>query len=275
VVKRWNDLIGKLNAVSFAAHDIDIITGSPSLRRRYMDVTLSQSSSSYVSNLASYTRVVIQRNTLLRQIQEGKASENDLEFWDGKLIDTGSKIISERIGATRQLNKLLETIHSTIAKEDGELSLCYIFSLNASEESSVASIAGAFERSLAQQRKKEIAAGQSTIGPHRDDLRFVLNGRDISKYGSRGQQRTAALALRLAEANYIKNIVSDSPVLLLDDMLAELDSTRRRLLLETIFNDYEQTLITTTDEDRFSGGFAGKASLFRIENGTVKAQAYS
>ncbi len=267
--KRWNALMGKLNAVSFTATDIDLVTGAPALRRRYLDMALSQTSPEYVETLSEYTKVLTQRNHLLKLIQEGRNSEKDLDFWNGKLIQNGSRIICERLETIKKWNILMEPVHASLSSVEDRFSLNYLPSVPPVDGIDVSDIAKAFEKELQVQNRREMATGTTVVGPHRDDFSFVLNGKNLASFGSRGQQRTGALALKLTEATYIRDVVKDKPVMLLDDVLAELDDKRRRHLLQTV-SGYSQILMTSTDLDRFDEPIMKTAARFRIANGKVE-----
>ena len=261
--------MGKLNTVSFTAQDIDIITGAPALRRRYLDVALSQISPSYVEALSEYTKVLTQRNHLLKLIQEGRNTEKDLDFWNGKLVETGSHIICERLETIKQWNLLIEPIHASLSSAEDRFSINYLPSVPPVDGIDLLDVKKAFEKELAAQSRKEIAIGVTTVGSHRDDFTFILNGKNLASFGSRGQQRTGALALKLTEASYIRDVVKDKPVMLLDDVLAELDEKRRKHLLQTV-TSYSQILMTSTDLDRFDDPIMKMAARFKIQNGKVE-----
>ena len=261
--------MGKLNAVSFTAQDIDIITGAPALRRRYLDIALSQTSPSYVEALSEYTKVLTQRNHLLKLIQEGRNIEKDLDFWNGKLMESGSIIICERLESIKQWNVLIEPVHASLSAAKDHFSINYLPSVAPVDGVDLTDIKKAFEKELALQSRKEMAIGVTTVGPHRDDFMFMLNGKNLASFGSRGQHRTGALALKLTEASYIRDIVKDKPVMLLDDVLAELDERRRRHLLQTVAG-YSQILMTSTDLDRFDDPIMKSAAKFRIQSANVE-----
>lgn len=267
--KRWNALMGKLNAVSFTAQDIDLVTSAPALRRRYLDMALSQTSPSYVDALSEYTKVLTQRNHLLKLIQEGRSSEKDLDFWNSKLVQSGSRIICERLETIKHWNILIEPLHASLASAEDRFSLNYIPSVPPVDGIDISDVAKAFEKELLAQNRREVATGTTVVGPHRDDFSFLLNARTLASFGSRGQQRTGALALKLTEASYIRDVMKDKPVMLLDDVLAELDDKRRKHLLHTVAG-YSQILMTSTDLDRFDEPIMKTAARFQIANGKVE-----
>ena len=258
VPRRAIDLVGQLSIVLFTSQDIELIDGAPSRRRRYLDLANSQISSKYLYALQHYNKVLLQRNHLLRRISERDADEGQLAFWDDELVEHGSYIIEQRRTMVDELNKLAPPIHSAISSGEA-LRITYLPSVDA----------GDFRNRLAEVRPKELLQHMSLVGPHRDDLAFLINDINISTYGSRGQQRTVALSLKLAEASYLKEKIGDEPVILLDDVLSELDATRRRQLLESV-TAYNQVIITTTDIDCFELGFLSNSAQYKVSAGTIE-----
>ena len=191
-------------------------------------------------------------------IGEQRAEEGQLDFWDRELVENGSYLMRQRQIMVAEVNDLAQPIHHEISSGES-LKITYL-----------PSVTGDFPESLKDARKKETVQGMSLVGPHRDDLAFLVNDVDMNIYGSRGQQRTVALSLKLAEASFMRSKIADHPVLLLDDVLSELDVTRRHHLLEAIAS-YQQVVITTTDLDRFDPGFLSEAALFRVSAGRVTA----
>ena len=258
VPRRAIDLVGQISMVLFTSQDIELIDGAPSRRRRYLDIANSQINSKYLRALQRYNKVLLQRNHLLRRISERDADEGQLAFWDDELVEHGSYIIEQRRAMVDELNKLAPPIHSAISSGE-TLRITYLPSVDAAD----------FRSRLDEIRSKEILQRMSLVGPHRDDLAFMINDIDISTYGSRGQQRTVALSLKLAEAGYLRSKINDEPVILLDDVLSELDATRRRQLLESV-STYNQVIITTTDIDCFEPGFLANAARYKVSAGTVE-----
>ena len=243
VPRRAIDIVGQMATVLFTSHDIELIYGAPSKRRRFLDIASSQVDSKYLQELQRYNKVLLQRNHLLKLMSDRRADDQQLEFWDAEMIRHGSFIIQQRQLMTDELNKLAPPIHSRISS--GEcLQINYLPSVN---------IDG-FRKRLQEVRKREVAQRMSVVGPHRDDMSFTINGNDVNTFGSRGQQRTAALSLKLAEAQYLSAKLNDEPVILLDDVLSELDATRRQQLLNAV-SSYNQVVITTTNIDYFDPGF--------------------
>lgn len=259
VPRRAIDLVGQVNVVLFSSQDIDLIGSAPSLRRRYLDITNSQVNSRYLRALQRYNKVLLQRNHLLRLIGERRAEGSQLDFWDQELLEHGSYLIAQRQLMVAELNDLAQPIHYQLTAEHEKLRITYLPSVGATD----------FGDRLRDVRKKEIAQGMSLVGPHRDDLAFLIGDVNMNVYGSRGQQRTIALSLKLAEARFMRSKIADEPILLLDDVLSELDAERRRQLLGSI-TSYQQVVITTTDLDRFDPGFLAEAALFRVSEGRIE-----
>lgn len=272
IVRRVLALVGQINVVTFSVLDIDLIGGEPAVRRRYLDITNSQTDPHYLRQLQRYHRVLWQRNRLLRQIAENQASPEELSFWDQELVQTGAYLILQREQTVAALNHHAEIIHNELSGNQGKLRLVYCRSIDrgrANEDSPNNKIADVFAQSLYAARDKELAQGISLVGPHRDDLRFLTDEVDTGIYGSRGQQRTVALSLKLAEAKFMLNKTEEYPILLLDDVLSELDSRRRSHLLNSVVT-YQQVLITATDLDHFEPGFLAQAELFKVVDGRIE-----
>jgi DNA replication and repair protein RecF len=279
--------VGQFNAVLFLPHTLQVIEGAPEERRRYLNLTLAQVLPYYATYLADYTRALSQRNALLKQINERNADPDQLGYWDELLVTSGAKLISARIHAIQELENLSSQIHNQLTRDVEVLRLSYepaydplpqpeqqfVLPLEAPVDRSSISlekIQQGFMEKLAELRGEEISRGVTTIGPHRDELRFYSNGIDLGTYGSRGQVRTAMLSLKMAEMTWMEQKTNISPLLLLDEALAELDPTRRADLLQRVTSS-GQTLQTTTDLDLFSAEFIGDATLWKVHDGLVEA----
>ena len=269
------ELIGVVNAVLFAAGDLELVYGSPGGRRRYLDILLSQADSAYLRSLQRYQRVIQQRNQLLRLLQDRRADDNELAFWDEQLVTEGTNILWHRMRALGELNELASSIHSELS-DDPSLSLTYKPTLPLDDldlggndgDAQRTLIAERFTDALQTRRAREVATGSTVVGPHRDDLRLLAGDVDMGTYASRGQARTVALALRLAEASYLSNLRADGPIVLLDDVLSELDSRRRAQVLRRA-SSYEQVVITTTDLEPLGQEFLRTATCFQVAAGQV------
>jgi len=273
VPHRATGVVGNILAVLFTSLDIELITGPPSTRRRYLDITLSQIDSGYLRALQRYTRVIQQRNSLLRAISEGRAAQEQLTVWDEELVQHGARIVTTRAAAVADLNLRAAAVHHRLSDGREQLTIGYAPQLGDPSDSldlcNEPDVQTHYRLALGRRRRKEIAAGVSLIGPHRDDLSLMLGDAGAGAFGSRGQQRTVALALRLAEAGFLQDRSGEAPVLLLDDILSELDERRRGAVLGTIAGA-EQALITTADLDRFSGEFVRQATIYGVSGGEVE-----
>jgi DNA replication and repair protein RecF len=251
VARRASDVIGQLRVVMFAADDLEIITGSPGGRRRYLDLTISQFDPSYVRASQRYTRVLQQRNSLLRRLQEHRGKLDELAFWDEELAAAGGVIVRARARALERLGTQAAARYPELGAEGESLAVCYRPALpdELIAEAAAADLGEQFRAAIEEGRQQDVWRGVTRIGPHRDDVAFLIGGHDAAVSASRGQQRTAVLALRLAEVALSTETTGDPPVLLLDDMLSELDAHHRERVLHAAF-EVDQVLITTPDEDR-------------------------
>jgi len=266
VARPVTGLIGTIRVVMFDPRDTDIIGGSPALRRRYIDAANSQIDSMYLRSYQQYGKILTQRNHLLRMIKEHRSSPGELAFWDEQLIETGSYIVNKRQLSIDAINSTAVEIHKELTDGMEDLSVIYVRSIPALQDRDLKKT---FSERLEKARSEEIARGMSLVGPHRDDLRFLVGDLNMCTYGSRGQHRTIALSLKLAQAEYIEDISGDPPILLLDDVLSELDSDRRRHLLN-ITRNYHQVIITATDWDHFDTSFLDKSTKFVVSAGTLR-----
>lgn len=277
VVKRAVDLVGQLRVVLFTPADIDLVAGSPQARRRYLDITNSQVDPTYLRTLQVYNRVVAQRNALLRQVRDRRAPAEALAVWEDPLVEAAVYIVRRRARTVEALNDLVRLTHPRLTGRQEQLRIEYVPELAGLTKPSdlppsEAELAELFRRALRRVGSREVALGMSLVGPHRDDLKFYLNGADTNLYGSRGQQRTVALALKLAEAEFMRAETGEWPVLLLDDILSELDAERRRHVLTGLL-EADQLFITATDLADFPPEFLDRASRFRVEAGRLTREA--
>jgi DNA replication and repair protein RecF len=266
---RASDIVGELKAVLFSPDDVDLITGAPLLRRRYMDVTLCQVDHTYLRALQLYGRVVQQRNALLVRLA-GRRDPALLEFWDEKLIASGRQVVEARRAMLKLLTEFATELYADLSGQNEELTIRYCPSVEGA--ATEADIAAAFRAQLNRLARKESEQRITLVGPHRDDLTFLINGVSLQAYGSRGQQRMAALALRMAEARYMTNRTGERAILLLDEALSELDERRRELLLQFV-RTYPQVIMTSANLAAFPEDFRQHATLFRVEGGCVFTEA--
>jgi DNA replication and repair protein RecF len=269
----------------FLPQSTRIIEGAPEERRRYLNLALSQVISPYAPALTDYTRTLTQRNALLKQLNERSGDLAQLDYWDAQLTQAGARLIHARIHAVQEIERLAARLHLELSHGAEVLRLAYqpaydplprperqmALPLDAPVDRSALSqeqIRQGFLEQLAQRRREEIARGVTTIGPHRDELRFFANGVDLGTYGSRGQIRTAILAIKLAEVSWMKEKTGHWPVLLLDEVLAELDAHRRADLLARLA-ECPQSLLTTTDLDLFAPEFVQQATCWQVDAGRI------
>lgn len=260
------ELVGMVGGVLFNADDIQLVYGPPAGRRRYLDILLSQCDPLYIKALQRYQRVVQQRNQLLRLIRDGRAESAELDFWDQELIREGSWLTWQRQGAMKNLARFGADHHQQLSGLEEEFCLEYRSSVSQGEN--LTETEDYFRETLAVFRRRELATATTVVGPHRDDFQLLVDGVDMGTFASRGQARTLALTLRLAEAAYLSSVRAEEPILLLDDVLSEMDSLRRRRVLEKI-TQYEQAMITTTDVGLVREALGTEATYFRVEGGEV------
>ena len=270
VGRRASSVVGVLNAVMFGAEDLELVYGTPSIRRRYLDILISQLDDRYLRSLQRYHKILAQRNHLLKRIRHRSASPDELQFWDVELIAEASFIIEQRANTLASLNDIAAPLHSELAGIDDMLELVYRPSIDIPQEVTVDVAAEILTEGLADERSREIAHGFTILGPHRDDVEPQVAGMQASAYASRGQVRTVVLAMKLAEAEHLKRRRGQEPVLLLDDVLSELDSGRRNLVLDKAAT-YQQCFITTAEPDIIRPERLSQMHRFDVKLGSVKA----
>ena len=263
-----SQLVGQLNAVLFSVGDIAMVQGGPSMRRRYLDVLLSQVEGSYMRAIQQYQRALTQRNHLLRTLREGRANPDELLFWDETLSRQGGIILERRHRALGQLGQLAAQVFHRLTGSAEALELSYVCTVASDLNGDATTLAEAMCQALTRNRVRETALGMTVVGPHRDDLQCTLGGVDMALYASRGQARAVALTLRLAEARFLEERRGEQPVLLLDDVLSELDPQRRHLVLAAIAG-HEQVLVTATDVALFEQESLAGVHRFRVAQGAV------
>jgi len=285
VDKRAIDLLGQLNVVLFLPQDVDLVAGAPALRRRYLDVTLCQVDPIYCRHLQRYNRVLMQRNHLLRRLRERHDDPAHLSYWDEQLARWGALVVERRRQAIRRLEAVAAGLQPELTSGAEHLALSYEASAalpaleaepphGSDPDQPPAALSEAFLRALAQARPRDLGSGMTTIGPHRDDLRFLANGIDMGLFGSRGQQRTVALALKLAEVRFMEQATGEMPILLLDDVMSELDRARGRCLLQAV-HGAAQVIISATDLSPYPPDFVAHAALWQVRQGTITERSGS
>ena len=256
-IKKATELLGNLNVVLFSPEDLSIIKDGPGERRKFTDTELCQLDGIYLYNLSKYNKIVEQRNKLIKDSFYNNELLETLNIWDSQLVSYGCQIIDKRDVFIDELNGIIGKVHNKLTNGKEELEIHYEPDVERND----------FEKKLRENREKDIRYKITSVGPHRDDFSFIVNGIDIRKYGSQGQQRTAALSLKLAEIEIVKKITGHVPVLLLDDVLSELDSNRQNYLLNSIGN--LQTIITCTGLDDFVNNNFRIDKVIKVVNGNI------
>jgi DNA replication and repair protein RecF len=286
VKRSVNEVVGHFNAVIFVPQMSQIVEGAPEDRRRYLNLALAQSTPAYARILSEYNQALTQRNALLKLLGERGGNSDQLEVWDDALARLGAQIILWRIEAVQQIERLASRVHHELTRGAEILRLSYepafdplpkpekqlglkIDTVVDRSRLELNEIRDGYRARLGELRGEEIARGVTTIGPHRDEMRFLANDIDLGSYGSRGQVRTTLLSLKLAEVNWMKDRTGEWPVILLDEVMAELD-VERRLDLMRYIGESEQVLFTTTDLNGFSKDFVENVEVWRVEGGKVE-----
>lgn len=256
-IRRGTELFGLINIIMFSPEDLSVVKDGPGERRHFMDMEICQLSKIYYANLLQFNKVLDQRNNLLKQIAYNPSLGDTLDIWDDQLVSVGKSIIKERSNFLNMMNDIIKDIHKNLTSENESIEIRY--SPNVEEDR--------FEQVLKEKRNIDLKNLSTMTGPQRDDFEVIINGNDVRVYGSQGQQRTAALSLKLAEIELVKKIINDNPVLLLDDVMSELDSRRREALLESI--NGIQTIITCTGYDDFIKKRIEVDKVYKINNGKI------
>lgn len=291
VRKRATEFLGELLVVLFSPQDIDLVNGAPDSRRRFLDIVLCQLDSQYRRSLRRYGSVLTQRNHLLRRLRQGRGSRRELEVWDDQLASPGAHLMIRRWQIVDGLDRLSQPFHRRLTAGQGRMRLSYVPSFDPTHAPPVdyqlplaldvlhdrreawsgldsSAIVAAFRAQLTKLREREIERGLTLIGPQRDDIQFLVNGVSMTTYGSRGQQRTAALSLRLAERALMREERGEEPILLLDDVMSELDITHREALMD-LLGEADQAILTTTHWTDFEPHFLASAHCLTVNAGQV------
>lgn len=259
---RLSDYIGAMNVVLFAPEDLQLIKGAPALRRKFIDIELGQIKAIYLSDLSTYNHVLKQRNSYLKTADP--VDKNFLAVLDEQLIDFGCRVMHHRLDFLKKLEIFAQDKHRDISQNQEELTIEYLSSVSIQEPDQLEE---AFRTALQQSRKRDLFKKNTGVGPHRDDIAFFINQMDAN-FGSQGQHRSVVLSLKLAEIKLIESLTKETPILLLDDVMSELDNSRQLKLLETISQDI-QTFITTTSLDHLSN-LPDDIKIFRIKQGEIQ-----
>jgi DNA replication and repair protein RecF len=285
VIKRRVDILGLLTVVLFLPQDLVLVEGSPQHRRHYMNTTLEQVNAAYNEALMLFEKVLTQRNALLKQIGRKQAKAHELDYWDDQLTRSAGVIIAERQKFLREIEVEAARVHRELTNQAEDLKLAYVPSfeptaagdgqlsfaipgLDLHRQISAEQIAPQYLAALQANQREEIERGMTLFGPQRDDLRFYVNGRDLSLYGSRGQARTAVMAVKLAELAWMQQKMGEAPLLLLDEVISELDEQRRAYLLDRV-RGVPQAVLTTTEPNIFTPTFLETATLWQVRAGQI------
>lgn len=263
------DIIGRLNAVIFSSADLDMVKSEPSNRRRFMNLEISQVSPQYVYAMGRYKRVLEQRNIVLRESRRGLINGKSIEVWDDQLVTYGSIMMEKRLVFLRRLSEIAEPIYEQVSGGREELRLVYEPNVKLDELKKLEDIRSSFKNQLKAARENDLLRRTTTKGPHRDEISMRVSGMDVRAYGSQGQQRSVALAIKLAEISLMEEMVGEPPVALLDDVAAELDETRRAQVFELTLGRC-QTFVTTTFAGDLPSEVVRGSDLFEVEKGTVR-----
>lgn len=267
--KRLSDYIGALNVVMFAPEDLTLVKGPPQIRRRFIDMELGQIQPRYIYHLGQYQKVLKQRNHLLKQMQRREKQDKTMLFvLTDQLVEHAATLLERRFAFLELLRKWASPIHNGISRELEKLEIRYAPTIEVSEAANKEKIESIYTNKFHELQEKEIERGTTLIGPHRDDLVFYVNNKDVQTYGSQGQQRTTALSVKLAEIELIYNEVGEYPILLLDDVLSELDDHRQSHLLNSIQGKV-QTFVSTTSVNGINHETLREAEMFRVNDGVV------
>lgn len=267
--KKLSSYIGQLNVILFAPEDLSLVKGSPQTRRKFLDMEIGQIDPIYLYDLVQYQNVLKQRNQYLKHLAEKKEKDTlYLDILTEQLIEFGSKVIAARKNFVSRLEVWANQLHQKISQEKEVLQIDYLSNV-AYEEKTLSEIQKAFAEAIEKVKNKEMLRQLTLAGPHRDDLSFLINAKDVQTFGSQGQQRTTALSIKLAEIDLIKEETGEYPVLLLDDVMSELDDSRQMHLLETIEGKV-QTFLTTTTLEHVKDKMSVEAEIFYVEQGKLK-----
>lgn len=269
---RHLEFLGQVNAVYFSSLDLELVRGSPECRRDWLDSVLVQLEPVYVSYLQQYNQVLRQRNALLKGIKQGRLNLDveQMAVWNQQLVVTGTKIMRRRSRLIQKLSPLAQVNHYRISGSSEDLAINYVPKFHFQDGDPLPTIHNIFLEQMQQKAIAEQHQGTSLVGPHRDEINFNINNNTAKEYGSQGQQRTLVLALKLAELELLESVLGEPPLLLLDDVLAELDLQRQNYLLEAI-GDRVQTIITGTHLGSFDGKWLNSAQILQVENGNVSS----
>lgn len=269
---KLSQYIGQLNVILFAPEDLELVKGAPSIRRRFIDMEFGQMNPLYLYNTTQYRRILKDRNAYLKRLQLKQTTDTMfLDVLTSQLVDVGAQVLLARQGFLEKLQQAAQPIHATISNQQETLTLKYQSAVEVNQGIDLETIKSAFESALMRQRPREIMQGSTLVGPHRDDIQFIVNENDVAVFGSQGQQRTTALAIKLAEIDLMQQETGEYPVLLLDDVLSELDANRQTHLLLAI-QDKVQTFITAPSLSDVARQLIHEPKVFHVQQGRIDVE---
>ena len=263
-----SQFIGEVNVVLFDAEDMKLIYGSPATRRKFIDICVSQTDSNYFKLLQAYNNVLANRNKLLKSLRHGNSEQAEIVFWDNQLVENGSYLIQKRYEVITRMNILIKRIFKSILKNQEQIDVSYSPNNRVQSYGSLDEIKSKFFQRLKEHYLQEVSQGFTVVGPHRDDIDIIIDENQVALFVSRGQARSIALSFKLAQAEYIENTIKEQPIILLDDVLAELDKERKLFVMSKIIN-YEQIILTTSDIAQVPDEFLKSISRLVVNNGII------
>ncbi len=270
--RRSVDFVGTLKAVQFVAEDLTLASGPPPVRRRFMDLLISQLSHRYLVEWQEFNRTLRQRNSLLKAVRERRSRQSELEFWDDRFAASAGRIMANRMEAMRRLDEIARPIHAALSGMAEPLAIGYVPSAPTNGETKAPELAKLALAALRDGARREIAAGHTLRGPHRDDVSLAIGDMEVAAFASRGQARTVVLAMKLAEARLLSDLLADQPIVLLDDVMSELDPNRRRQVMDWI-SRYEQVILTTAEPELAESLGIEPSARFSVRCGRIGAAA--
>lgn len=274
VPRRTIDAVGLANVVSFSPQDLELVEGTPTYRRKFLDVMIAQVDSHYVRVLSHYGKVLTQRNSLLKRIRSGEAKANQLYFWDKELATAGGVLAAKRRKTVAQIDQISRRLYPELSGTATELKVSLVSNVLVDETDSAEQAAESMSGRLQQVQSKERELGITIVGPHRDDLSLLTGGHEVATYGSRGQKRLVALTLKLAESDLIRDRTGEQPILLLDDVLSELDEPRRRFVMDRI-EPGQQVILTSVDIGHLGRLDSKLEARMSVKDGVLTGERHS
>ena len=265
-----SQFIGQVNVVLFDAEDMKLVYGAPSIRRKFIDICVSQADSNYFKLLQAYNNILANRNKLLKSLRHGDSKQDEIIFWDNQLVEHGSYLIHKRHEVINFMNPLINRIFKAILSNQEQIGIDYSPNNKVLSYGSLEEIKSTFLSRLKENYLQDVSQGFTTVGPHRDDIDIIMNQNKAALFASRGQERSIALSFKLAQAEYIQNVSKEKPIILLDDVFAELDKDRKLFVMSKII-EYEQIIVTTSDITQVPEEFLESIRVLEVSNGIINS----